>query len=88
MTRDELLERICPTDASYDCSTGESGTSCSKCNELLNKWLNEYDAEIIDKFAEELKSRLGDAIHPQDFESMRNLINDVRRSRAKNNLFT
>lgn len=88
MTRDELLERICPTDASYDCSTGESGTSCSKCNELLNKWLNEYDAEIIDKFAEELKSRLGDAIHPKDFESMRNLIDDVRRSRAKNNLFT
>lgn len=78
MTRDELLERICPNDASYDCSTGESG-SCSKCDELLNKWLNEYDAEIINKFAEELKSRLGDAIHPKDFESMKNLIDDLAR---------
>lgn len=120
MTRDELLERICPNDASYDCSTGESG-SCSKCDELLNKWLNEYDAEIradvideinnreknipysdfargfkngyekgqmiiaehdakiINKFAEELKSRLGDAIYPKDFESMKNLIDDLAR---------
>lgn len=87
MTRDELLERICPTDASYDCSTGESGTSCSKCNELLNKWLNEYDAEIIDKFAESLKSRLGDAIYPKDFESMRNLIDDVVKEQSNEHQF-
>ena len=41
--------------------------------------LAEHDAEIINKFAEELKSRLGDAIYPKDFESMRNLIDDVAR---------
>lgn len=41
--------------------------------------LEEHDAEIIDKFAETLKSRLGDAIYPKDFESMRNLIDDVRK---------
>ena len=35
------------------------------------------EIEVINKFAEELKSRLGDAIHPKDFESMRNLIDDV-----------
>ena len=37
------------------------------------------DAKIINKFAEELKSRLGDAIYPKDFVSMRNLIDDVAK---------
>lgn len=37
----------------------------------------EHDAKVINKFAETLKSRLGDAIYPKDFESMRNLIDDV-----------
>lgn len=36
-----------------------------------------HDADVINKFAETLKSRLGDAIYPQDFESMKNLIDDV-----------
>lgn len=57
MTRDELLERICPNDASYDCSTGESG-SCSKCDELLNKWLNEYDAKVRAEERAEIRSEL------------------------------
>lgn len=55
---------------------------------LLDAAVEKERAEAIDEFAESLKSRLGDAIHPQDFESMRNLIDDVRRSRAKNNMFT
>lgn len=33
-------------------------------------------------FAETLKNRLGDAIHPDDFESMRNLIDDVSKESA------
>lgn len=45
----------------------------------------EYDAKIINKFAEELKSRLGDAIHPDDFESMRNLIDDVVKEKKNDN---
>ena len=43
--------------------------------------IEEHDAQVIDKFTEALKSRLGDAIYPQDFESMRNLIDDVARSK-------
>lgn len=46
MTREELIEHICPTDASNDCSAGESGTSCSRCDEMLNGWLDEYDAKV------------------------------------------
>lgn len=44
------------------------------CKEEIEK---QIVAEIINKFAEKLKSRLGDAIHPNDFESMRNLIDEV-----------
>lgn len=48
--------------------------------------LAEHDAKIINKFAEELKSRLGDAIYPKDFVSMRNLIDDVAREQNSNKL--
>lgn len=54
MTREELIERICPTDASCDCSAGESGTSCSKCDELLNKWLDEYEAQVRAEIIDEV----------------------------------
>lgn len=59
-----LLNKDCP----YPCGNNY------QCFSLI-----EHDAKIINKFAEELKSRLGDAIYPQDFESMRNLIDDVAR---------
>lgn len=62
-----------------DCPYGDE-LSCVDCVRLM---VAEYDAEIINKFAEELKSRLGDAIHPKDFESMKNLIDDVRKEQKK-----
>lgn len=56
-----------------ECPYGEK-TLCVTC---MRRMVAEHDAEIINKFAGKLKSRLGDALHTQDFESMRNLIDEV-----------
>lgn len=53
------------------------------CQECVRRMAAEHDAEIINKFAEEIKSRLGDAIYPKDFVSMCNLIDDVAKGQKK-----
>ena len=46
MTRDELLEKICPTDYINGCS---GGGDCSRCYRMMNEWLDEYDDHRIKK---------------------------------------
>ena len=46
MTRDELLENICPVEMVYDCCN----TSCKDCNRVLEEWLDEYDKHIIEQY--------------------------------------
>ena len=52
MTRDILLNNLCPTDTTFDCWNGDEICNCDDCNRVLNKWLDEYDkqirAEVID----------------------------------------
>lgn len=58
MDRDKLLNRICPTDRTYDCCNGDDKYNCDDCKQLMNKWLDEYDnqirADVIDEFAKKL----------------------------------
>lgn len=61
------------------CPKFENNEHCDDTIIFCEHELAEHDSKIINKFAEELKSRLGDAIYPKDFESMRNLIDDVAR---------
>ena len=55
MTRDILLNNLCPTDTTFDCWNGDESCNCDDCNRVLNKWLDEYDKQIradaIDGFA-------------------------------------
>ena len=44
MSREELIENICPCDNVYRCQ--EDSVSCDECKEELNKMLNEYDAKV------------------------------------------
>ena len=61
MTRDELLNRICPTTRVYDCYNSDTKYHCNDCKQLMNKWLDEYDKQIradaIDEYKEEVLSR-------------------------------
>ena len=46
MTRDILLNNLCPTDTTFDCWNGDEICNCDDCNRVLNKWLDEYDKQI------------------------------------------
>ena len=50
MTRDILLNNLCPTDTTFDCWNGDEICNCDDCNRVLNKWLDEYDKHLIEQY--------------------------------------
>ena len=50
MTRDILLNNLCPTDTTFDCWNGDEICNCDDCNHILNKWLDEYDKHVIEQY--------------------------------------
>ena len=46
MTRELLLEKICPTDCTDYCVL----VGCEYCNVQLNEWLDEYDKHVIEQY--------------------------------------
>ena len=52
MNRDLLLQYICPTTCTKDCSfLGRNGdVICDYCYVKLNEWLDEYDKHIIEQY--------------------------------------
>ena len=58
MTRDKLLENICPVNMVYDCCN----SSCKDCNRELEEWLYEYDKHVIEQYKAntELKDTIRD----------------------------
>ena len=58
MTRNQLLYKICPTDTTFDCRTGNKSCNCYDCERVMSKWLDKHDKQIradaIDDFAREL----------------------------------
>ena len=55
MTRDDLLNSICPMSRVYDCCIADGGYDCDNCKRLIKEWFDEYDKQIrtdaIDGFA-------------------------------------
>ena len=50
MTRDILLNNLCPTDMTFDCRTGNKSCNCYDCGRVLEEWLNEYDKHVIEQY--------------------------------------
>ena len=52
MNRDLLLQYICPTTCTKDCSfLGRNGdVICDYCYVKLNEWLDEYDKNVIEQY--------------------------------------
>lgn len=74
MTRDELLNNICPTGPTLDCRTGNKSCNCDDCNRVLEEWLDDYEkqirAEAIDEFIYKVKEHhyvLSDIINSTDY---------------------
>ena len=58
MTRDKLLNSICPMSRVYDCCISDEDYDCDNCKRLTKEWFDEYDKQIrieaIEEFAREL----------------------------------
>ena len=52
MTRELLLQYICPTTCTKDCSfLGRNGdVICDYCYVKLNEWLDKYDKHVIEQY--------------------------------------
>ena len=55
MTRDILLNNLCPTDTTFDCWKGDKSCNCDDCNRVLNEWLDEYDKHVIEQYKADTK---------------------------------
>ena len=74
MTRELLLEYICPGYRAPDCFNGDISFNCSDCNHVLNEMLDKYDKQIradaIDEFIHKVKEHhyiLSDIINSTDY---------------------
>lgn len=63
MTRNQLLYKICPTDPTFDCRTGNKSCNCNDCNRVLEEWLNEYDKQIRAKAINDYYNKLSEKIN-------------------------
>ena len=55
MTRELLLQYICPTTCTKDCSPlgRNNDDSCDYCDVKLNELLDKYDKHVIDQYKED-----------------------------------
>ena len=50
MTRDILLNSICPMSMVYDCCIADGDYDCDNCKRLTKEWLDEYDKHVIEQY--------------------------------------
>ena len=50
MTRDILLNSICPMSRVYDCCIADGDYDCDNCKRLTKKWLDKYDKHVIEQY--------------------------------------
>ena len=50
MTRDKLLNSICPGWKTIGCCNGDKSYNCDDCNQILNNWLDKYDKHVIEQY--------------------------------------
>ena len=74
MTRELLLEYICPGYRAPTCFKGDISFNCSDCNRVLNEMLDKYDKQIradaINEFVNKIKEHhyvLSDVINSTDY---------------------
>lgn len=50
MTREKLLEHICPTKNIDLCCSGATKIDCIDCKNVMNTYLGEYDKHVIEQY--------------------------------------
>ena len=75
MTRQQLLYKICPTDTTLDCRTGNKSCNCYDCGRVLEEWLNEYDKEIRTEVINEYYNKINEKIKADT--NLKNTIREI-----------
>ena len=65
MTREELIERICPTDNISECGSVECNFCCDDCNNMLECMLLEYEKQIREKTIDEFTQAFKDYVYTE-----------------------
>ena len=50
MTRDILLNSICPMSRVYDCCITDGDYDCDDCKRIMNEGFDEYDKHVIEQY--------------------------------------
>ena len=50
MTRDILLNSICPMSRVYDCCITDGDYNCDDCKRIMNEGFDEYDKHVIEQY--------------------------------------
>lgn len=50
MTREKLLEHICPTKNIDLCCSGATKIDCIDCKNVMNTYLGDYDKHVIEQY--------------------------------------
>lgn len=83
LTREGLLNLICPTCATTNCRKGDSSASCNACDAVLKVLLDRYDSTLIsdtlDEFREKITSYLAESSDFADFVVTDHIIDKVIR---------
>ena len=71
MTRDILLNSICPMSRVYDCCIVDGDYDCDNCKRLTKEWLDKYDKHVIEQYKSDtnLKNTIKD-IHDNVSQEM------------------
>ena len=62
MTRDDLLNSICPMSRVYDCCIADGDYHCDNCKRLIKEWLDEYDKQIRTEIINEYYNKINDLL--------------------------
>ena len=50
MTKDKLLNSICPMSRVYDCCIADGDYDCDKCKRLTKEWFDKYNKQVIEQY--------------------------------------
>ena len=62
MTRDDLLNGICPMSRVYDCCIADGDYDCDNCKRLTKEWLDEYDKQIRTEVINEYYNKINEKL--------------------------
>ena len=62
MTRDDLLNSICPMSRVYDCCIADGDYDCDNCKRLIKEWLDEYDKQIRTEVINEYYNKINEKL--------------------------